>query len=180
MLIAKQKRTENIAEYLIYMWQVEDIIRAHNFDMEQINRNIISKFNVPDKQRNEMQFWYENLIEMMHLEQVEKSGHIQPLKNIITDLTTLHIKLLNSTLHLDYRTKYSEAVGYIAESHSKMQGTAQTEIEVCLNMLYGILLLKLNKKSVSDQTMFAISKISAMLALLAHKYKQYEKDELEF
>ena len=29
MKIASQKRKENIAEYLLYMWQIEDIIRAN-------------------------------------------------------------------------------------------------------------------------------------------------------
>ena len=34
MIIARQKRKENIAEYLLYMWQVEDLIRANKFDMD--------------------------------------------------------------------------------------------------------------------------------------------------
>ena len=34
MIIAKQKRKENISEYLLYMWQVEDLIRANHLDME--------------------------------------------------------------------------------------------------------------------------------------------------
>lgn len=28
MITASQKRKENIAEYLLYMWQIEDLIRA--------------------------------------------------------------------------------------------------------------------------------------------------------
>ena len=36
MIIARRKRKENIAEYLLYMWQVEDLIRANNFDMDSI------------------------------------------------------------------------------------------------------------------------------------------------
>ena len=34
MLIAKQKRQENIAEYVLYMWQLEDMLRACNFDVD--------------------------------------------------------------------------------------------------------------------------------------------------
>ena len=33
MIIAEQKRKENIAEYLLYMYQVEDLIRTT--DLEQ-------------------------------------------------------------------------------------------------------------------------------------------------
>ena len=34
MIIAQQKRSENIAEYLIYMYQIEDMIRANKLDLD--------------------------------------------------------------------------------------------------------------------------------------------------
>ena len=36
MIIAQQKRHENMAEYLLYLWQVEDIIRACKLDLNVI------------------------------------------------------------------------------------------------------------------------------------------------
>ena len=36
MLIARQKLNENIAEYVLYMFQIEDLIRAYDFDLEGI------------------------------------------------------------------------------------------------------------------------------------------------
>ena len=47
--------------------------------------------------RQEMHEWYENLIEMMRLEKVEKSGHIQVVKNDVNELTELHFFLLHET-----------------------------------------------------------------------------------
>ena len=41
MFISKQLKENNIAEYLIYMWQVEDMIRANGCDMEKIKKNIV-------------------------------------------------------------------------------------------------------------------------------------------
>ena len=41
MLVAQQKQKENIAEYIIYMYQIEDIIRAYNFDVEAILDNYV-------------------------------------------------------------------------------------------------------------------------------------------
>ena len=49
MIIAQQKRKENIAEYLLYMWQVEDMIRANQLDIDKINDNIISRLPIDDK-----------------------------------------------------------------------------------------------------------------------------------
>ena len=63
MIIASQKRKENIAEYLIYMWQIEDIIRANNLDIERIKENVIDRFNLDDnKQRDSIEgiYYYRN------------------------------------------------------------------------------------------------------------------------
>ena len=49
MIIARQKRKENIAEYLLYMWQVEDLIRANKFDMDSINRTVIAHYDQPEE-----------------------------------------------------------------------------------------------------------------------------------
>ena len=36
MLIAREKKKNNIAEYILYMWQLEDMLRALKLDMEHI------------------------------------------------------------------------------------------------------------------------------------------------
>ena len=57
MIIASKKRKENIAEYLLYMWQIEDLIRANGLDMDRIQANIIDKYQLEDSQRKEMSGW---------------------------------------------------------------------------------------------------------------------------
>ena len=42
MFVSKQLKEKNIAEYLIYMWQIEDLIRANGCDMEKIKSTIIA------------------------------------------------------------------------------------------------------------------------------------------
>jgi hypothetical protein len=54
MFIATQKKKENIAEYVLYMWQIEDIIRAYKFDIEAIKANIIAAFKLPQDQEKEL------------------------------------------------------------------------------------------------------------------------------
>ena len=96
MIIARQKRKENIAEYLLYMWQVEDLIRANKFDMDSINRTVIAHYDQPEEVKKEIAQWYEELIEMMRSEGVMEKGHIQLNKNVIITLTDLHLRLLKS------------------------------------------------------------------------------------
>ena len=97
MIIASQKKKENIAEYLLYMWQIEDIIRAYGLDIDQIQKHIINSYDLPEEQKKSMREWYESLIEMKHSEGVEKKGHLQLNKNVLIDLTDLHLRLLKST-----------------------------------------------------------------------------------
>ena len=76
MFIASQKKKENIAEYVLYMWQIEDIIRANNLNIESITANIIDKFtSLTDKQRQDLIEWYDSLIDMMRRENVVEKGH---------------------------------------------------------------------------------------------------------
>lgn len=54
MIVAKQKRKENIAEYLLYMWQVEDLIRANQFDLDSIRRTVIAQYDQPEEVKEEI------------------------------------------------------------------------------------------------------------------------------
>lgn len=55
MFTASQKRKENIAEYLLYMWQIEDLIRANDLDMDKIKANVIDRYTtLTENQRKEM------------------------------------------------------------------------------------------------------------------------------
>jgi len=64
MLIARKLKKENICEYLLYMWQIEDLIRAFDLNIDTINERIISTFPVKDEgERKSLYEWYESLIE---------------------------------------------------------------------------------------------------------------------
>ena len=54
MYIASQKRKENIAEYLLYMWQIEDLIRANGLDLDKIKSNVIDKYQLSEPKIKEM------------------------------------------------------------------------------------------------------------------------------
>ena len=77
MFIAQELRKKNIAEYLLYMWQTEDIIRVYDCDMAQLRRNYLSKFNYNDEQMEEEELWFTNLIRMMNQEGAREKGHLQ-------------------------------------------------------------------------------------------------------
>ena len=84
MKIAQQLKEKNIAEYLIYMWQVEDLLRANGCDIDRIRQNIILRY--PEEERPALEEWYGNLADMMRAEGVTEKGHLQINRNVILNL----------------------------------------------------------------------------------------------
>ena len=73
MLIAQQKLKENIAEYILYMYQIEDVIRAYQFDIEAILENYV-KPQLPDNSfLSQYTKWYTDLITNMKSQRIEKT-----------------------------------------------------------------------------------------------------------
>jgi hypothetical protein len=171
MIIAQQKRKENIVEYLLYMWQVEDLIRACRFDIEIIDKQIISQYDQPENVKTEIRIWYGELISMMRAEGVMEQGHIQINKNIVGELTDLHARLLNTAEETVYKSLYYKSLPSIVQLRSKSGGAEVPEIETCLTAVYGFLLLKLQHREISEDTANAIQQISSLLAFLAAKYE---------
>ena len=179
MIIARKKRKENIAEYLLYMWQVEDLIRANNFDMDSIRRTVVNQYNQPEEVKEEIAKWYEELIEMMRSEGVKEKGHIQLNKNVIITLTDLHLRLLKSPKEMIYTASYYKTLHYIVQLRAKSGGEDLPELETCFNAIYGFLLLKMQGREISAETMEGIKQISSFLALLAEKYREDMNGELK-
>ena len=180
MFISKQLKENNIAEYLIYMWQVEDMIRANGCDIEKIKKNIVEAYPLTEEQKVELTQWYIDLIEMMRRENVMEKGHLQINKNIITWLTDLHLQLLRSSKFPYYSAAYYKALPYIVELRAKGANKEEPELETCFEALYGISLLKWKKKEISEETKKAQQAISGLLAMLSNYYIEDKKGELEF
>ncbi|MFW6245965.1 MAG: DUF4924 family protein, partial [Tangfeifania sp.] len=102
MLVAKQKRKENIAEYILYLYQVEDLIRAFHLDMDLLNKKLIAGYDVDDKTRKEIYNWYENLVLMMEKEGKQQKGHLQFIINLIGELNEFHLRLLETEVDKMY------------------------------------------------------------------------------
>ena len=106
MYISKELRKKNIAEYLLYMWQVEDLLRANKLSIDNIKTNMVAPYNLPEDKEKELLEWYSNLIAMMHTEGVTESGHLQINKNILITLSELHKRLIYSSKVPFYSAAY--------------------------------------------------------------------------
>ena len=179
MFVSKQLKESNIAEYLLYMWQVEDMIRANGMDMERISQTLVAPARLDAEREAQLVEWYENLIEMMRMEGVSERGHLQINKNIIALLTDLHLQLLKSTKFPFYSAAYYKALPFIVELRTQGDNRNLSALENCFEVLYGVLLLKLQKRDISEGTLQAVKAISQLLGLLSDYYKKDRAGELE-
>lgn len=179
MLIAKQKRKENIAEYILYLYQVEDLIRAFKLDMNLIDNQLVKSYNVDESTSKEISDWYSNLVIMMDKEGIREKGHLQFLDNLIADVNQLHLKLMESELDAGYVSNFQSVAGLITELKQKNK-EAKNDVELAITAIYGFLLLKMQKKTISEETTVAIKQISQWLSNLSKMYKRFETGELEF
>lgn len=176
-LIAQQLKEKNIAEYLIYMWQEEDLIRANHCELEEMEANVIVRY--PEEQRPAMKEWYGNLITMMSEENVREKGHLQINNNVIINLTELHNALASSPKFPFYSAAYFKALPFIVELRSKNGKKEEPELETCFEALYGVLLLRLQRKPISEGTAKAIEVISNYLSMLANYYEKERNGDLK-
>ncbi len=176
MIIAREKKKTNIAEYILYMWQIEDMIRAYKFNLDAIDKEIIQNFDQPDDIKKDMRIWYEDLIRRMESQGIKEKGHFEFLNNLVKELDDLHISLIQDPNELDYIDAYNKAKPSIKDLKNKARGTVSGDIEASLQGLYGILLLKLQKKPLNAATQDALASISHLMALLNERYQSRKKE----
>jgi hypothetical protein len=176
MIISEHLRKSNIAEYIIYMWQTEDMLRSMNFDVNVIQAKIIDLYDTDDKTKLEIREWYEGLIKMSELENTKQSGHLQVFKNLVNDLNELHLWLLSQPKEMAYRMKYLNATPFIKELAARMNDSIKNDIDICLHGLYGIMLLKMKNKEITVETSIAIEKFRDLIATLSLRYHDREQN----
>lgn len=188
MVIAEKLKNKNRAEYLLYMWQVEDIIRAFGADEERIKKEYLSQFSFDAQTRQRVEDWYEGLCHMMHSEGKVNGGHLQICRNILQELAELHSSLLSSNKFPYYREMYYKVLPYIvelrhknnADSSSKERLGAISELESVFEVLYGVMLLRLQKKEITEETAVAVKNISAFLGQLSDYYMKDKQEPIDF
>ena len=171
MFIAQEKKKNNILEYILYMWQVENIIRACQFDIELIKKNVIAQLGLTDNDKDLVKEWYIDLIKQMKSQNLQQTGHLAFTRDIITELTLLHQTLLRTFRDKSYNPLYNNARADIYDLQKK-QPENSTEIEACINGMFGLWMLKLSKKNISSQTQQSFERITKLLSRLGKNYHE--------
>ena len=144
-------KKNNIAEYILYLWQIEDYLRAFP---QQADAN------------QELH----DLSEMMHQENILEQGHLQLAQNALSELEDLHNDLLDQ--EATYRAAMLQLTPSLNLLKAKTDRPTMSDVEACLILLYQIMLLKLQKQTISPETEQVQKQATKLLQYLSKTYKE--------
>jgi hypothetical protein len=167
--VTERKRSENIGEYIVYMYQMEDLIRAYDFDLEALQQYLVSHYPIEDREKAEVTRWFKGLAGEMEKAGIRESGHLPAVQRIVNELAKLHWGLLKEDK--DYFQVYQEAKPFVVDHVLAAEGQeVGHEIQVCINGVYGLLLCRLHGQKVPDELLEAAEKFGKVLGYLSHCY----------
>ena len=144
-----KNKKDNIAEYILYLWQIEDYLRAFP-----------SQAEANDELRE--------LNEMLHREGITESGHLQLAKNALSEMEELHSELLNEDAM--YRAAVLQLQPSLNLLKAKTDRPTMSDVEAGLILLYQIMLLRLQQKPVTPETASVQAQVTKLLQFLSKTY----------
>jgi len=144
-----RSKKDNIAEYILYLWQMEDYLRAFPENADA----------TPE---------LHELNEMMHREGIIEGGHLALANNALSELEDLHAQILNEDAM--YRAAILRLQPSLNLLKAKTDRPTMSDIEACLLLLYQIMLLKLQKREITPQTASVQQQVTPVLQFLSRTY----------
>ncbi len=180
MDIAKAKRRENIAEYILYLWQLEDLLRALQFSPEAIHSQLVApRSDLDETQKSTFLMWYLDLANLLRQEGKEEKGHLEHTLHLIADLHDLHLQLLRLPVGEHYRATFARLEPLLPRLRAVIGNPGMSDTELCFRALYATMLYRIkgegNKSAVSDTIEF----ISPVIAELAAIHGKAERGEID-
>lgn len=162
MTTADQKREQHIVEYLLYVWQMEDLVRALGFDAGAI-RGVMGEGAEADL------VWMLQLARDMDRQKLHESGHVDHAMETMTELALLHDLLMGPMEDKPYVRAYEAARPHLDEMLQRSNGQKEMEHPVVSMMtgLYGWLVLRLKRERIATETESSMVAIREMANALA-------------
>ena len=180
MDIAQAKRRENIAEYILYLWQLEDLLRALQFSPEAIYTQLVApRKDLTEEQKSAFLMWYMDIANLLHQEGKEEKGHLEHTLHLIGDLHNLHLQLMKLPAGEHYRKTYARLEAELPRLRSVAGNPGMSDTELGFRALYAAMLYRTkgqgDKSAVTDTLEF----VSPAIGELAAIYGKVERGEID-
>ncbi len=180
MKLSSQKRKENVAEYILFMWQLTDLLRTVKFDESRIRELLVDPLKLPESEAEAELQWYRDYCRIIHEEGKEQGGFPSITLYLIGELHDFHQRLLKEPDQDTYRMLAFNATPAIVSFREKVPQQLANDMEYCFYALYSKLLMGMQKKEISQQTADSFAEIAKMVGYLAKKFGQFERGEFSF
>ncbi len=190
MDISRHLRSQNIAEYILYLWQLEDLFRSLQFSPQAIySQFVATRTELSPEEQQAIFIWYKEMCEMLEREGKRQSGHMEHTLHLIADLQDLHLRLLKLPIGARYRTLWvtlEEVLPDLRAVLTKEEGEGEgdttrelSDIELCFRALYGAILYRLKGEDGRGAVEDTIAYISPVIAELTSIYGKAERGECD-
>lgn len=179
MDIAQKRRKENIAEYILYLWQLEDLLRALQFSPEAILSTLVRPRELKVEEQQVLLAWYVDIAQLLIEEKKSEKGHLTHTLHLIRDLHDMHLRLLREPEGEAYRARFARLEPHLPSLRKLLGNENISDTELCFRALYAAMLYRIKGEgeSVVSDTLEVVSPVIAMLSEFYHKV---ERGEISF
>ncbi|MDR2885416.1 MAG: DUF4924 family protein [Rikenellaceae bacterium] len=181
MYIAKNKRKENIAEYILYLWQLEDLLRALQFSPEAVYNTLVKPRGLERAAEEELLEWYMGVIELLEKEDKTEHGHLDHTLHLIADLHDLHLELLKIPAGKCYREVYATVAPELPRLRKALKAGEVSDTELLFRALYAVMLYRIKGDEDAHKAFIkdVLEVVSPLVAELAAIYRGAEQGEID-
>ena len=179
MYTAQKTRKENIAEYILYLWQLEDLLRALQFSPEAIYAKLVKPLGLPEEQKQEVFLWYMDIVNLLREEGKEQQGHLEHTLHLIADLHNLHLQLMKLPAGARYRELYARLEPELPRLRAVLGRNETSDTELCFRALYAAMLYRIRGEGGQQAVADTVEYISPAIAELASMYGKVERGEID-
>ena len=151
MTIADSKKRTHIVDFILYTWQMEDLIRAAQFQPrlleEWAENQAQAEGTDPDAERQ----WLMALAEDLRQSGAVEKGHATLVKDAMAELAHLHELLLGMLQDSQYQEAFEQAKPLLEDLSDRLPTQAHPVEQLAL-ALYGWMVLRLKKEAISAET----------------------------
>lgn len=180
MDIAQAKRKENIAEYILYLWQIEDLLRALQFSPEAIYSQLVAPRDVEEEQKHIYLLWYMDIVNLLRKESKDESGHLEHTLHLIADMHNLHLQLMHHPIGEHYRKTFARLAPQLPSLRAMVQKEEISDTELAFRALYATMLYRIKgDKKREEAIRDTMELVSPVVAELADMYRKVERGEVD-
>ena len=151
MTVAARKKQEHIVDHVLYCWQMEDLVRASQFQPGVLEswaeQHALAEGTDPQAEID----WILNVAKALRAAGATETGHASEVQETMMELAHLHELLLGVMADADYKQAF-EAAEPLLEDLAKRADKEAHPVEQMVVGLYGWLVLRMRKETVSAET----------------------------